>query len=169
MPWFATLFGRDSLITAFETLSFVPGMAERRCGCWRGGWARSTTTSATRSPARCCTSCASASRRRSGETPFARYYGSVDATPLFLCLLGHYADWSGHLDLFRELRGPAEAALEWIDRYGDLDGDGLVEYQRRSTHGLETQGWKDSFGRDPRRRRRAARARPSRSWRCRAT
>ena len=54
---------------------------------------------------------------------------------LFLCLLGRHADWSGNLDLFRELRGPAEAALEWIDRYADLDGDGLVEYQRRSTHG----------------------------------
>ena len=79
-----------------------------------------------------------------GETPFARYYGSVDATPLFLCLLGRHADWSGSLDLFRELRGPAEAALEWIDRYADLDGDGLVEYQRRSPHGLVTQGWKDS-------------------------
>ena len=79
-----------------------------------------------------------------GETPFARYYGSVDATPLFLCLLGQYADWSGSLDLFRELREPAMAALDWIDRYGDLDGDGLVEYRRRSPHGLETQGWKDS-------------------------
>jgi len=79
-----------------------------------------------------------------GETPFARYYGSVDATPLFLCLLCQHADWSGNLDLFRELREPAGAALEWIDRYGDLDGDGLVEYRRRSPHGLETQGWKDS-------------------------
>jgi len=79
-----------------------------------------------------------------GETPFARYYGSVDATPLFLCLLCRHADWSGNLDLFRELRAPAEAALEWIDRYGDLDGDGLVEYRRRSPLGLETQGWKDS-------------------------
>jgi glycogen debranching enzyme len=79
-----------------------------------------------------------------GETPFARYYGSVDATPLFLCLLGQYANWSGNLDLFRELREPAEAALDWIDRYGDLDGDGLVEYRRRSPHGLATQGWKDS-------------------------
>ena len=68
----------------------------------------------------------------------------MDATPLFLCLLGRHADWSGNLDLFRELRGPAEAALEWIDRYADLDGDGLVEYQRRSPHGLVTQGWKDS-------------------------
>ena len=59
------------------------------------------------------------------------------------CSASH-ADWSGNLDLFRELRGPAEAALEWIDRYADLDGDGLVEYQRRSPHGLVTQGWKDS-------------------------
>jgi glycogen debranching enzyme len=79
-----------------------------------------------------------------GETPFARYYGSADATPLFLCLLCEHADWSGNLDLFRELRAPATAALEWIDRYGDLDGDGLVEYERRAAHGLVTQGWKDS-------------------------
>jgi glycogen debranching enzyme len=79
-----------------------------------------------------------------GETPFARYYGSVDATPLFLCLLGKHADWSGNLDLFRELREPAEAALEWIDRHADLDGDGLLEYRRRSPYGLEMQGWKDS-------------------------
>ena len=105
---------------------------------------RSATTSATRSPARCSTSCAWASPQRSARRRSRSYYGSVDATPLFLCLLGRHADWSGNLDLFRELRGPAEAALEWIDRYGDLDGDGLVEYQRRSTHGLVTQGWKDS-------------------------
>jgi glycogen debranching enzyme len=90
-----------------------------------------------------------------GETPFARYYGSVDATPLFLCLLGRYPDWSGNLDLFRELREPAEAALAWIDRYGDLDGDGLVEYRRRSEHGLVTQGWKDSVDGIPTSRRAA--------------
>jgi glycogen debranching enzyme len=75
---------------------------------------------------------------------FARYYGSVDATPLFLCLLGRYPDWSGNLDLFHELREPAGAALEWIDRYGDLDGDGLVNYRRRSELRPRDRGWKDS-------------------------
>ena len=88
-----------------------------------------------------------------GETPFARYYGSVDATPLFLCLLGSYPDWSGNLDLFHELREPAEAALAWIDRYGDLDGDGLVEYQRRSEHGLRDPGLEGLGRRRPRRGR----------------
>jgi glycogen debranching enzyme len=81
-----------------------------------------------------------------GETPFARYYGSADATPLWLCLLADHAGWSGSLELFRALRPQVDAALAWIDRHGDLDGDGLVEYRRRSPHGLENQGWKDSPG-----------------------
>ena len=145
VPWFATLFGRDSLITAFQTLSFVRGIAGgHAAAARRAGSGRSTTTSATRSPGKVLHELRVGEPATLGETPFARYYGSVDATPLFLCLLGRHADWSGNLDLFRELRGPAEAALEWIDRYGDLDGDGLVEYQRRSPHGLVTQGWKDS-------------------------
>jgi glycogen debranching enzyme len=81
----------------------------------------------------------------SGLTPLARYYGTVDATPLFLCLLCEHADWTGSLDLFRELRPQVEAALGWIDEYGDLDGDGLLEYRRRSSAGLDNQGWKDSW------------------------
>jgi glycogen debranching enzyme len=79
-----------------------------------------------------------------GETPFARYYGSADATPLWLCLLADQADWSGSTALFDELRPQVEDALSWIDGYGDRDGDGLVEYLRRSRHGLRNQGWKDS-------------------------
>ena len=80
-----------------------------------------------------------------GETPFARYYGTADATPLWLALLCDHTDWSGSLDLFRELRPQVDAALDWVDRHGDLDGDGLIEYQRRAEHGLANQGWKDSW------------------------
>jgi glycogen debranching enzyme len=144
VPWFATLFGRDSLITAFETLSFVPGVAADTLRLLAGRLGREYDDERDEEPGKVLHELRVGEPATLGETPFARYYGSVDATPLFLCLLGQYANWSGTLDLFRELREPAEAALEWIDRYGDLDGDGLVEYHRRSPHGLATQGWKDS-------------------------
>jgi len=144
VPWFATLFGRDSLITAFETLSFVPGIAEETLRLLAGRLGRECDDDRDEEPGKVLHELRVGEPAALGETAFARYYGSVDATPLFLCLLGQFADWSGNLDLFRELREPATAALEWIDRYGDLDGDGLVEYRRRSPRGLETQGWKDS-------------------------
>jgi glycogen debranching enzyme len=144
VPWFATLFGRDSLITAFQTLSFVPGIAEQTLRLLAGRLGQEYDDERDEEPGKVLHELRVGEPARLGETPFARYYGSVDATPLFLCLLGQYADWSGNLDLFRELREPAGAALDWIDRYGDLDGDGLVEYCRRSKHGLATQGWKDS-------------------------
>jgi glycogen debranching enzyme len=144
VPWFATLFGRDSLITAFQTLSFVPGIAEQTLRLLAGRLGQEYNDERDEEPGKVLHELRVGEPARLGETPFARYYGSVDATPLFLCLLGHYADWSGNLDLFRELREPASAALDWIDRYGDLDDDGLVEYCRRSRRGLATQGWKDS-------------------------
>ena len=144
VPWFATLFGRDSLITAFETLSFVPGVAEGTLRLLAGRLGQEYDDERDEEPGKVLHELRVGEPATLGETPFARYYGSVDATPLFLCLLAQYAHWSGNLDLFRELREPANAALQWIDRYGDLDGDGLVEYRRRSPHGLETQGWKDS-------------------------
>jgi glycogen debranching enzyme len=144
VPWFATLFGRDSLITAFETLSFVPGVAEGTLRLLAGRLGREYDDERDEEPGKVLHELRLGEPATLGETPFARYYGTVDATPLFLCLLAQYAHWSGNLDLFRELREPANAALEWIDRYGDLDGDGLVEYRRRSPQGLETQGWKDS-------------------------
>jgi glycogen debranching enzyme len=144
VPWFATLFGRDSLITSFQTLSFVRGVAEETLRLLAGRLGQEYNDERDEEPGKVLHELRVGEPAALGETPFARYYGSVDATPLFLCLLGRHADWSGSLDLFRELRGPAEAALEWIDRYGDLDGDGLVEYRRRSPHGLATQGWKDS-------------------------
>src|SRR4029078_9850087 len=84
--------------------------------------------------------------RRAGGTAerwFARYYGTVDATPLYLVLLSEVWRWTGDSELALRLRAPALAALAWIDDYGDRDGDGFVEYQRRSA-GLENQSWKDS-------------------------
>jgi glycogen debranching enzyme len=144
LPWFATLFGRDSLITAFETLSFMPGVAESTLRLLAGRLGTRVDDERDEEPGKVLHELRVGEPAALGETPFARYYGSVDSTPLFLCLLGRCADWSGDIELFRELRDPVDAALEWIDRYADLDGDGLVEYRRRSPLGLETQGWKDS-------------------------
>src|SRR5258706_474224 len=79
-----------------------------------------------------------------GEIPFGMYYGSVDSTPLFVLLAGLYWERSGDLETIRELWPKICAALEWIDRYGDCDGDGFVEYLRKSHNGLANQGWKDS-------------------------
>ncbi len=144
VPWFATLFGRDSIITALQTLSFAPRVAEETVRLLASRLGQVVDDDRDEEPGKVLHELRVGEAATLGETPFARYYGSADATPLFLCLLCRHADWSGDLDLFRELRGPAEAALEWLDRYGDLDGDGLIEYRPRSAHGLVTQGWKDS-------------------------
>ena len=144
VPWFATLFGRDSLITAFQTLSFDHGVAADTVRLLAGRLGERVDDARDEQPGKVLHELRMGEPAALGETPFARYYGSVDATPLFLILLCRHADWSGNLDLVRELRAPAEAALEWIDRYGDVDGDGLVEYVRRAPNGLSTQGWKDS-------------------------
>ena len=80
-----------------------------------------------------------------GEVPFGLYYGSVDSTPLFVLLLGLYFERTGDEATLRDLWPNLEAALSWIDLYGDLDGDGFVEYQRATDRGLSNQGWKDSY------------------------
>ena len=82
-----------------------------------------------------------------GEVPFRRYYGSIDSTPLFVMLAGAYLERTGDLETIGQLWSHIRAALEWIERYGDRDGDGFVEYARQNDKGLVNQGWKDSRGR----------------------
>ena len=108
---------------------------------------------ATSSRARSCTRCAAGEMAALGEVPFGLYYGSVDATPLFVILAGAYAERTGDYVLIRELWPAIERALAWIDGPGDRDGDGFVEYARGAETGLANQGWKDSHDADlPRRR-----------------
>jgi len=144
VPWFATLFGRDSLIAATQALAFDPDVAADTLRLLGDRMGRMYSDEHDEDPGKVLHEFRVGEPAALGETPFARYHGSADATPLWLCLLADHADWSGSLELFRELRPQVEAALEWIDGPGDLDGDGLVEYERRSPHGLLNQGWKDS-------------------------
>ncbi|MEY2533367.1 MAG: hypothetical protein QOF29_1277 [bacterium] len=144
IPWFATLFGRDSLITALETLAFDPAMGEQTLRLLASRLGRGVDPIHEEEPGKVLHELRVGEVAALGLTPLARYYGTVDATPLFLCLVAEHAAWSGSLDLFRELRPAVDAALGWIDDYGDHDGDGLLDYECSSPEGLRNQGWKDS-------------------------
>lgn len=145
VPWFSALFGRDSLITAYECLGVNP---ELSWGVLRGlGALQGTKVDEWREeePGKILHELRVGELAGAGEIPHTPYFGSVDATPLWLVLLTYAYTWTGDLEAVRNLWPNALAALEWIDRYGDLDGDGYVEYQRRSPRGLVNQGWKDSW------------------------
>ncbi|MGI8780515.1 MAG: amylo-alpha-1,6-glucosidase [Solirubrobacteraceae bacterium] len=144
VPWYATLFGRDSLITATQMLAFDPPMAAQTLRVLAGLIGTRDDATHDEEPGKVLHELRSGEVARLGLSPLARYYGTVDATPLFLCLLCEHADWSGDLSLFRELRGEVDAMLGWIDGPGDRDGDGLLEYRQRAQTGLRNQGWKDS-------------------------
>jgi glycogen debranching enzyme len=144
VPWYATLFGRDSLIAATQLLAFDPPMAAETLRVLARRIGTRDDPAHDEEPGKVLHELRTGEVARLGLSPLARYYGTVDATPLFLCLLCEHADWSGDLSLFRELRGEVDAMLGWIDGPGDRDGDGLLEYSRRTEAGLRNQGWKDS-------------------------
>jgi len=145
IPWYATLFGRDSIIAALDMLAFDPSIAADTLRVLAARLGTRVDDERDEEPGKVIHELRGGELAAAGATPFARYYGTVDATPLLLCLLAAHARWAGTLDLFRELRSAVEAALRWIDEHGDLDGDGLLEYRRRAPGGLENQGWKDSW------------------------
>jgi glycogen debranching enzyme len=144
VPWFATLFGRDSLLTALQTLSCDPGPAESTLRLLALHQGREIDDYRDEQPGKILHEYRDGELARTGEIPHSPYYGTVDATPLFLVLLGRHAAWTGSLALFHELRDNVERALEWMARHGDEDGDGYIEYRSTSEKGLVNQGWKDS-------------------------
>jgi glycogen debranching enzyme len=145
VPWYATLFGRDSLIAATQMLAFDPPMAEQTLRVLAKLVGTRDDPEHDEEPGKVLHELRSGEVARLNLTPLARYYGTVDATPLFLCLLTEHADWSGDLALFEELREPVDAMLGWIDGPGDRDRDGLLDYkQRAGGAGLRNQGWRDS-------------------------
>jgi glycogen debranching enzyme len=145
LPWFATLFGRDTLITALEMLAFSPDVAEQTLRLMARYQGRRVDDWREEQPGKILHELRVGEMARVGRIPHTPYYGSVDSTPLFLILLERHAAWTGRLDLFDALRENVDRALAWMDRYGDSDGDGYVEYRSDSgAAGLANQGWKDS-------------------------
>ena len=144
VPWFATLFGRDAIITAIQSIAFRPQLAVETLTVLAAYQATEIDDFRDAEPGKILHELRTGEMARSGELPHTPYYGSVDSTPLWIVLLGATYDWTGDRALVDRLWPNALAALEWIDRYGDRDGDGFVEYERRSERGLLNQGWKDS-------------------------
>ena len=145
IPWFATLFGRDSILTALFALPFNHALAVGTLKTLAALQGSEVNHERDEQPGKIVHEMRSGELAATGEVPFGRYYGSVDSTPLFLWLLGQYAAVTGDLALPEELWGNVARALEWIERWGDLDGDQYVEYFRMMPRGLANQGWKDSF------------------------
>ncbi len=146
LPWFMTMFGRDSIFTSLQALPFTPELAAttlRALGDWQG--VRSDDFR-DEDPGRILHEMRYGEMTAFEERPHSPYYGAVDATPLYVVLLDEYERWTGDRALVRELEIEARAALNWIDEYADLQGTGYIWYRRRNEEtGLENQCWKDSW------------------------
>lgn len=144
LPWFGVPFGRDSLIAALQLLPFASDVAKgtlrtmaKRQGTKKDSWRDEE-------PGKIMHEIRFGELVNTGQIPFSPYFGTIDATPLFLVLLSEYMKWTGDHSLFTELETNVEAALNWVDTYGDRDGDGFVEYHQEAAKGIANQGWKDS-------------------------
>ncbi len=144
VPWYVTLFGRDSLISSLQMLAYEPEVAAETLRLLAVYQGTKVDDWRDEEPGKIMHELRVGEMARTNEIPQTPYYGSIDATPLFLILISRHAAWTGSLALFQELRGPVERALEWMAKFGDPNGKGYLAYQVKSAKGLGNQGWKDS-------------------------
>lgn len=144
LPWYGVLFGRDSLIAAWQMLAFNPKIAKGTLLTLANNQGKKIDQWRDEQPGKIMHEIRYGELATTNQIPFNPYYGTVDATPLFLILLVEYVKWTGDLEIMSELENHIEAALSWIDQYGDRDGDLFVEYHQESSRGIANQGWKDS-------------------------
>jgi glycogen debranching enzyme len=145
LPWFMTMFGRDSIFTSLQSLPFTPELAAttlRVLGEWQG---TRVDDFRDEDPGRILHEMRYGELTAFQERPHSPYYGNADATALYVVLLDEYERWTGDAKLVRDFELQARAALNWIDQYADLQGNGYISYQRRKETGLENQCWKDSW------------------------
>lgn len=145
IPWYSTAFGRDGLITSMLLLWLDASVAKGVLHFLAANQAKTTDPLADAQPGKIMHEMRNGEMARLGEVPFGLYYGSVDATPLFITLAGMYYERTGDIKTIAAIWPNIKLALAWIDTSGDCDGDGFVEYQRQSQTGLVNQGWKDSY------------------------
>jgi glycogen debranching enzyme len=146
LPWFMTIFGRDSIFTSLQALPFVPELASTTLQVLAERQGTRIDDFRDEDPGRILHEMRYGELTAFEERPHSPYYGNADATPLYVVLLDEYERWTGDSKLVRKLEQAARAALSWIDEYADLQGNGYVSYQRRNDKtGLENQCWKDSW------------------------
>lgn len=144
VPWYNTAFGRDGLLTAFETLWLIPDIARGVLNFLAHRQATSLDLVKDAEPGKILHEMRNGEMAETGEIPFKLYYGSIDATLLFIVLAGHYLRRTNDIATITHIWPNILRALKWMEKYGDIDGDGFIEYQRKAESGLSNQGWKDS-------------------------